>query len=230
MLCACFGALLLLSACSDKTKFTVRDDGGLYNAKSKQSYDAAPSCYRAYTYNTDDVAGVFTERDGTERNLYKVTGTGNYLCDDGYNVYLPQGERLPVLSELTVTEIHLCQTDTQLYAEASYTASEEIASILNLFRGTAISYSRLPRFADADYRILFADASCGLILEFEYLLYEEPLVLYEPLNADGSAPDLYGVTPYIAEINGERIAVYELGGQLILDRTAGVCYVSPDLL
>lgn len=230
LLCGCLGLLLLLCACSDVTKFTVRDDGGLYNKKSKQSYSPAPSCYRAYTYNTDDVVGVYTEQNGTDRNLYKVTGSGNYLCDEDYNVYLPAGERLPTLSELNVTEVDLCQTDVQLYAAATYTVADEIAGILNVFQGCSIPYSRIPRFADENDRILFVDSSLGLVLELEYLVYQEPVVLYEPLNADGSAPALYGVEPTIEEVSGERVAVYNLGTCLLLDRSAGVCYIALELL
>lgn len=229
LFCGCLCLCLFLSACSGVTKFTIRDDGGLYNAKSKQSYAAAPYSYRAYTYNPDDVVGIYVAWDGTEQNLYRVTGSGNYCCNEYYEVYLPEGTSLPTLSELHVTEVDLCQTNSQI-ALATYTDANEIAEILSLFQTVSIPYSRLPRFADANYRILFADPSLGLILELNYLVFEEAVVLYEQLNPDGSAPALYGVEPTIEEVSGERVAVYDLGTQLLLDRSAGVCYISPELL
>ena len=230
LFCGCLCLCLLLSACTGLPKFTIRDDGGLYNTKSKQSYASAPYCYRAYTYNTNDVVGVYVEWDGTEQNLYRVTGSGNYYCNAYYEIYLPEGEKLPTLSELHVTKIDICKSDEQLYADASYTSGDDIADILDTFQGVAIPYSRISRFADGYYLILFADIDLGLILELEYLTYEEPLILYEPLNADGSAPALYGVEPTIEEVSGEQVAVYNLGKYLLLDRSAGVCYIAPELL
>ena len=231
LFCACLCLCLLLCACSRVTEYTVRDDGGIYNKKSKQSYDAAPSYYHAYSYHPDDVAGIYTDPDdGIEKNLYRITGSGNYLCDEEYNLYLPKGETLPALSEMEITKISLCQPAAQFYAERSYTDSDEIAGILNAVLGASVPYSRVQRSADQNYSILFLDTDLGLVLELEYLVYVEPVIIYEPLNADGSAPALYGVEPSVEELSGEKVAVYDLGTQLILNRSAGVCCAVHDLL
>ena len=232
LFCGCFFLLFLLSSCADSTEFKVKESGEIYQVKTKQSYIVTPSCYRAYSYNSGDYVGTYT-KDGVERKLYKITGDGNFLCDEDYNIYLPKGEELPTLSKMHISEIDLCKPSVQRYAEASYSEKKDIAEILDLFDGVGIPYDRILEPASEHYDILFLDSFVGLILSREYLVYENPIVLYEPLNADGSAPDLYGVEPTIEEVSGEEVAVYRLGTQLILDRDAGdagVCYIAPELL
>lgn len=229
-LCILIFALLLLSlltACGGgkgKAVFEFTRDG-YRDPTDGKTYVMAEDAYRSVSYSEKNLVGTYTSRGGTVTTFYRMDGAEGYLTDADHQIYLPDGATLPAFSDMEIATLSVCKTGTVTITIGVIDDPATVASVVRAYTaGPSVPYSKVARSAER-YDLIFAEENPVLTYQLIYLEFDGEVVVYEPLNSDGSVPDIYpGVTGTAETVSGETVAVFRFGSQLLYDRDAGKCY------
>ncbi len=221
--------LMILSSCSSTAKFQQVRGGYLYSKKNIL-YVPAPDCYRSTGYYEDDLVGTYTSPGGTVKNFYLLSELEGAITDNDYYVYLPEEQSLPSFGDLTLTGAQLCLSDALTVPVVSYSVTEAEVLRNAVLNGSPFPHGRINVKVQSRYDLIFSIADYPLTYQLIYQEFSESILLYEPLTESGDIPDLYPGVPAVKQtLEGEEIAVFDFGTQILYDRTGGNCYSVRDL-
>lgn len=215
----------LLGACADRSVTLSYRDGAFRSANGKLAFREAPAVYYALSALTESSIAVI-QRDGmNDIPLYEIENcsTARYLADASLFLYYAEGEVLPTLAELGASRIALYQYSDNRVTRQLVSTLEDADQVTDLVRfattGIKVPAEKVTGELYHRMELLFlSSAYTGFGMMLEYRKLAEELTVYAPLNADGSAPDLYpGVTPSVETVAGEQVAVWRLGTNFIYD-------------
>lgn len=225
LLVACL-LVLVLPACSKKAVALSWRDGAFRSADGQTAFLEAPYTFWALSALTGSAVARITGTGTEDILLYAIEGLdpGRYLADRNLTLYYAEGVTLPSVSEMSPTQATLYN-----YTESRVNRSpvavlenrEQVADLAARFdSGAKIPGEKITQELYNRMEVLFFSvASPGIGRMLEYRMYEEDVAVYEPLNADGTAPDTYpGLTPQIETVAGETVAVWHLGKKFLYDR------------
>ena len=217
-------ALLLGSCAGKKATFTFANET-YRNEKTGVVYRVASPCYRSATYFEDTFVGTYRPKRGTEIKFYRVEKSDGLLTDEDHLIYYPEGTVLPTLEEMQITVIDLCKQDKITVSFLTIEEETQIASIVRAYtKGSPLPMERIHADVKERYNLVFTAGESELVYELEYLTFADELVIYEPLR-DGQIPDTYpGIPADVVTSDGEQVAAFRFGTQLIYDRDAGTCF------
>ncbi len=197
LLCA---VSILISGCAKGNKFL--DEGDTFkDKKTKVVYNYAPACYEPIS-PSEKIYGQTKDSD-----FYSLEGIDplKWLCEEGGTVFYASDLTLPSISEMSISYIDICTSDTTTITRAKISNANDISEIISAYADTDGIYY-LGHTPETTYKIRFADASIGVYYSLSFIRYSED---------------------YISAVNGEE---KNYGKDFLYNRFEGKFVPAPEAL
>ena len=230
----------VLSSCGAPRLKYDADENGYVRAKDGEVFVRAGSAYAAVGIDTEkEIARI--EQDGEDLLLYQICSKNGemdvetWMASKDYSVYCKKGTVLPKLWEMQVSEAHVIQSTSASFIIAYITDGNELGKLVDVCQNgksfplktieEAYIVSDVTKYNLACTSTLYE----GLYYMLFYYRFEKDVKVTEYLDSRVSASDFTPTydAPYTLRQgeDGNTIAEYNFGKNIVQDRLTGACYI-----
>lgn len=221
MLVCLLAAVMLLSSCGTTSLKYDSSQKGYVRSSDNTVFYLAPETYLAAAVDKEEVHAELILED-QKLSLYPICGneknsnmdTGSWLADEKYRVYHAKGTALPLLWEMDACAIDIMTVTEKPFSMGRVAEEQDVQKVVDLYHsGESFALGALKR-------------------EMNLLTYQKDYYKYQILFSSARYPGLcYVLTLYhfnrdvsIELEDGEDVKLTNVGRNVILDPTTGLCY------
>ena len=226
MLVCLLAAVMLLSSCGTVSLKYDSAQKGYVRSSDNTVFYLAPETYLAAAVDKEEVLAELIQGD-QKLSVYPICeneknsnmDTNSWLADEKYSVYYANGTALPQLWEMDVCVIDIMTITEKPFSLGCVSEVHEVQKVVDLYQsGESFAFGALKR-------------------EMNLLTYQKDYYKYQILFSSARYPGLcYVLTLYhfnrdvsIELEDGEDVKLTNVGRNVILDPTTGLCYAVEDV-